>query len=298
MTSLGLTADDQKRVLAGEYVIHDSTTVSERDLSVIIAFLVKASPDAIAKEVVGGDLLALDTQVKATGTFRGTGSTADLVGLEIGAAAAKKLTDAKAGSALNLSKSEITAFGSIKKGDTAAAEAQLRSMLLARYQAYRSKGLSGIAKYDRGGSASDPAADLRKATDASAGLQKFHPDFHKVLVSYPKATVAGLEETLRWIKYDIDGTETYALAHLMVVPDGDARAVVSRQYYVSTGYNAGQAILALLPVEQGTIAIYGTHTFTEQVAGFGGSAKRGIGRKMMESTLEEIFERDRKKLER
>ena len=31
-----------------------------------------------------------------------------------------------------------------------------------------------------------------------------------------------------------------------------------------------------LPVQEGTVVVYTTHTFTDQVAGFGGSMKRSI----------------------
>ncbi len=70
---------------------------------------------------------------------------------------------------------------------------------------------------------------------------------------------------------------------------GAARAVVQRQYYVSTGYNAEQAIAEFLPVKSGTIVVYTNCTFTDRVAGFGGPAKRSIGRRMMSTKLEQIF---------
>ncbi len=68
---------------------------------------------------------------------------------------------------------------------------------------------------------------------------------------------------------------------------------VQRQYYVSTGYNAEQAIVAFLPVGDGTLVIYTNHTSTDQVAGFGGGAKRTIGRTVMAAQLEKIFEATR-----
>jgi hypothetical protein len=58
---------------------------------------------------------------------------------------------------------------------------------------------------------------------------------------------------------------------------------------VSTGYNAVQAVAGFLPVAEGTVVVYTNHTFTDQVAGFGGSMKRKIGRGMMETQLEKIF---------
>jgi hypothetical protein len=53
----------------------------------------------------------------------------------------------------------------------------------------------------------------------------------------------------------------------MVASDGGARAVVRRTFYVSTAYNAEQSVAGLLPVAGGTVVLYMTHAFTDQVAG-------------------------------
>jgi hypothetical protein len=57
---------------------------------------------------------------------------------------------------------------------------------------------------------------------------------------------------------------------------------------VSTGYNAEAAFAALLPADEGTVVVYGNHTSTDQVAGFGGGAKRSIGSKLLSSQLQEM----------
>jgi len=169
-------------------------------------------------------------------------------------------------------------------------------MLLARFQAYRRSGLAGITAYDRGGSSSDVASDLRKASLSATGLRKYMPAFHQLLVGYPNAPAAGVQQASRWMKYDIDGAITFVLTHMLVASSGDVRAVVQRQYYASTGYNAEQAIAGFLPVEEGTVVVYTNHTFTDQVAGWGGSAKRSIGRSMMTSKLKAMFDRERQQL--
>ena len=50
-----------------------------------------------------------------------------------------------------------------------------------------------------------------------------------------------------------------------------------------------QAVAAILPAQGGSIVLYSNHTSTDQVAGFGGGAKRSIGSKLMGSELEKIF---------
>ena len=291
MTEMGLPADAAKRVLAGEFVSTNITPVSDRDLSIALAFLVKTSPAELGKQVAAGDLAAADPQIKARGALKGAGSVADLAQLKISDATAKKFAGAKAGSALNLSTAEIAAFAA---AGPSGANDQLRQMLLKRYQSYSASGLAGIPKYDRGGSSADPAADLRLATEASKGLEKYAPAFQKVLAGYPGAKPPGLTENFYWVAYDISGEPTYVLNHTMTAPDGDAVVVLQRQYYVSSGYNAVQAVVGFLPVTEGTVVLYTTHTFTEQVAGFGGGTKRSIGRGMMEKQLETIFKRAQK----
>ena len=65
---------------------------------------------------------------------------------------------------------------------------------------------------------------------------------------------------------------------------------VQRQFYVSTGYNCEQAILGMLPMQNGTLVLYANRTSTDQVTGFGGGAKRKIGSKLLASQIEELFE--------
>jgi hypothetical protein len=58
---------------------------------------------------------------------------------------------------------------------------------------------------------------------------------------------------------------------------------------VSASFNCEQAIAALLPVQGGSVVVYGNRTSTDQVEGWGGSAKRSIGSKLLESQLESQF---------
>lgn len=60
---------------------------------------------------------------------------------------------------------------------------ELRTLLLLRYQAYRTAGLSGIAPYQRGGGrATDHATDLRRASEATPGLKTYLPALQNVLL--------------------------------------------------------------------------------------------------------------------
>jgi hypothetical protein len=296
LTDFGLSADDKQKVMNGEFVTPDLASVSDRDLSVALFFLVKTSPDSLSKQIMSGELITTDTQVKTHGRFSATGSLADLAGLKIGNDVAKTLTSAQPGEALNLGTKEIAAFNALQGGTTQAVQGQLQKMLLDRYQAYRAAGLAGMVPYDRGsGRTSDTAGDLRKASQATPGLEKYLPAFRAVLLGYPQATAPNMQQDFRWVYYNIEGKPTYVLVHMLAVAAGATRAVVQRQYYVSTGYNAEQAVAGFLPVQGGTLVAYSSHAFTDQVAGFGGSMKRGIGRKIMADRLKAMFEAGRTK---
>jgi hypothetical protein len=294
LADIGVSADERRQVMNGEFVSPRLAGVSERDLPVALVFLVRTSPDSLATQIMARDLITSDPQVRTYGRFTDPGHLADLAGLTIGSDAARQVVRAQAGQAMNLATSEIAAFTALSSSGPSAVGEQLRKMLLARYQAYRAAGLAGIPPYDRGsGRSTDVASDLRRASQSAALFQKHMPAFHAVLLGYPGKAVPGMQQDFRWIGYDVDGTPTYVLVHMLSAADGAARAVVQRHYYVSTGYNGLQAVLGFLPVEKATLVVYAGHAFTDQVTGLGGAMKRGIGRRVMVNKLREFFEAGR-----
>jgi len=299
LTDAGFSASDVHSALGGELVSADAPPASERDLSVAMAFLVKTSPEDLSRHIMAGALAGTDPQVRAHGAFSNPGSVADLSGLQIAPDVARAFLQAKPGEALNLAGTEIAAFNALQgAADPAqAARAQLHSMLLARLQAYRASGLNGIAPYARGGGAdTNVGNELREASTALRVLAKYLPAFQAVLVGYPTTTLPGMREEFYWVDYDIDGTATYALTHVLSAADGAGRVVAQREYYVSTGYNCEQAVAGLLPVQEGTLVAYVNHTFTDQIAGLGGSMKRRIGQHLMADKLTTLFEQERSRL--
>jgi hypothetical protein len=299
LTDFGFSAGDKQRVLHGEYVTAKMGAVSERDLSFVIAFFLKTSPDALSKQVISGDLMTADRQVKAYGALSAPGSLADFSALQLDGEEAKSLALEATGERMNRSAAEIALTHEHRSDSAQGARAQLLRILLARYESYRVSGLAGIAPYERGGGhVSDIAADLTKATQAATALQKCMPAFHALLLEYPRGAVPGLQERFFWMQSDIRGKSTYVLAHFLVVGEGEARAVVRREFYVSAGYNAEQTIAGFLPVEGGTIVVYTSHAFTDQVAGASGSLKRSIGSRIMADQMKAMFEAGRKRIER
>ena len=85
-------------------------------------------------------------------------------------------------------------------------------------------------------------------------------------------------------------TDEQASAYANAKP-GDALNLSSDE--VASREGPRQAIVGFLPVPEGTLVVYTNHTSTDQVAGFGGGAKRSIGRRFMASQLEGLFQKTR-----
>jgi hypothetical protein len=293
LDKLGFPSDTQQQVLDGQFVETALPTTSERDLNVAIAFLVKQDPEKIVRTVRETMVMQrVDPGTIAYAKFEGDGTPAQLASLKLTPAQLQAYSNAKAGEDLNLSSEEIAALNGAGK-DAAAIQAKVRELLLARYRAYRAKGLAGMSPYAREGGKTDPAADLAadNATVRKSGL--LPAAFYDLLENYPQGTPADLVETLYWAQFKAHGEDTIALVHTMQGTFAGTLIGVQRHYYVSTGYNVEQAITGFLPVEGGTLVVYTNHTSTDQVAGFGGGAKRSIGRKVMADELRKLFEKGR-----
>jgi hypothetical protein len=187
----------------------------------------------------------------------------------------------------------------LRGATTQAVQEQLQQMLLARYQSYRTSGLAGITPYARGsGAFADVAPDLTKAVQSATALQRHVPALYAALLDYPRSMPPGMQQSFLWLKSIVRDKPTYVLVHVLSAGEGDARAVVRREFYASTGYNAEQSIAGLLPVVGGTVVLSMSHAFTDQVAGSGGAMKRSIGSRVMAAQMREIFEKGRKRIER
>ena len=299
LDEMGFSAAERQRILDGEFVTSKIGAVSDRDLSFAVAFMIRTTPEALSAQAVDAALVVDDPQVKIHGMLSSPGSLADFSGLHITDEEARALSKAESGSGMNGSAAEHASFTALRGGTTQAVESRLHEMLLARYQSYRTSGLSGIASYDRaGGAVVDVASDLTKAVRSATALQKHMPALYAALLDFPRATLPGMKQSFLWVKSIIRDKPTYVLAHILAAGDGETRAVVRREYYVSTGYEAEQSIAGFLPISGGTLVLCMSHAFTDQVGGSGSSMKRSIGNRAMASQMKEIFERGRKRIEK
>lgn len=294
LADVGFSAAEISDIKAGKIVTKSAAGAHERDLASAFAFFVPTPPADLVKGLKSGLLAKVDPNTIARGSISPAGAIEDFAQLTLSPDAsdrAKRYTSAKGGSDLNLSTDEIAAFN--KLGSSAAVadvEAQVRSALLTRYQAYHAKGLAGIASYDRGsGDSRSVADDLRKSLDALKNLKTYAPAAYTAMLNYPANLPAGTEDGFTWVHLKAHDVPTIVLTQGLFVPDGDGYLVMQRQFYVSEGFNCEQAVAGFLPAQGGTVVVYSNHTSTDQVAGFGGSAKRSIGSKLMASELEGLF---------
>jgi hypothetical protein len=295
LNELGCSAAEKKRVLDGDLITNKVGAVSERDLASAVSFLIKASPDQLSEQVLRGTRITDDPQVQAYGMLSEPGTLSDFSELRISDGEARAFVTADAGESVNRSLEEHALFKTMRKESTPAIQREMHQMLLARYRAYRALGLSGIAPYARAHGATDVAQDLKLAVEAMVTLQKHMPQLHALLLDGPSAPATGIEQSYAWMRSIIRDKPTYALVHFLVARDGDARAVVRREFYVSTGYNAEMSVAGLLPVAGGTMVLYVSHAFSDQVAGSAGTMKRSIGSRIMADQIRDIFDKARQR---
>ncbi len=296
LTDLGLTPAEIAQVKAGQFVTGKIQPSSERELVASFAFWVHGTPTELVNQLRSGLLNEVDSNMLAAQLVAGAPTLASFAKLTLQPDAQKRAlayAGAKPGADLNLSNAEIASFNALGSGATpASVEPVLRSALLARLAAYQSKGLAATAPYaGAGGEPRSPGDELRSATQATKKLQSLAPAAYKYLLDYPASKPPGSEETLRWSQFMANGAPTIALTQGLFIPDGDAWVLVQRQFYVSGGYNSEQAIGALLPMQDGTLAIYTNRTSTDQVTGFGGGTKRSIGSKLLASQLQALYQK-------
>jgi len=296
----GLSQDDVQRVRGGEMVKSSAKETTDRELAVAMVFLVKAPVQKLVASLTAGPSARNDPQVQAVSEISGDGALDQFKAAVLqpgGDKETKRYLSAEPGETLNLSTAEIATFAALRSAGGAGqpqVQEAVRKMLLGRYQAYRAQGLAGIAPYARGKEKqSQPADDLRRATEAAKGIKKYAPTFYDVLMNYPQGAPAGLMQHFFCIRYAMDGRPNFALRHRLALAVDDAYVVADRDFYVSSGYNDTQAVAGLLPVENGTVVVYLNRTTTDQLGGFGASAKQSIGRGMMAKQIGAIFEKAR-----
>jgi hypothetical protein len=296
LTAMHVSPKQVEAAKAGEIISGTTDASNEREIVATMVFLVKdVLPDQLVERGESGLLDQVDDQTIVFSILPENPTLESFAGLRLREDDLREFGRAKAGDALNLSADEIAALNELGKNPSAVQiESVVQAAMLARVEAYKARGLAGIASYQRsGGKLRSAGDDLKSASLATETLERVAPDAHKVLLEYPNAIPLGTEETYRWAYIEAHGEPTIVLTHNLYIPEGESWIIVQRQFYVSRGYNCEQAIGAFVPVVDGTAVFYVNHTSTDQVSGFGGSAKRSIGSKLLSSQLKGLYSKFR-----
>ena len=289
----GILAEDIPKMKAGKLVQLGPHESSDRDLSVGFAFIVKAPAAKIADAFRRGADFAEDENIVGSGAIDPAAPLLGLAKMNLGADEWKHLLGASP--TFNLAADERARFAALGAN---ANEAQivelLRQVLAQRVTRYAKQGLAGITPYAREQGPTKPADDLRGVLgNAWPVLDRFAPGFKHAIDNYPSSKPPGLRETFHWVLYDLDGRRTLTLRHRMTLSFADGEVALDREFYVSQGYDAMQAVAGLFSVDGGALVFYRAHTFTDRVAGISSGIKHSVGRRMMANQLEKIFERGR-----
>ncbi len=217
------------------------------------------------------------------------------------AAEVERLLRIRPGDEFNFSIEEIGWFqaakadlsrGASRYGSAAEAmTATLRRVLQTRYQAYRARGLDGVAPYDRGKEGYvDPAEALRVALDSIHVLRGYFPEFYIAFREYPEEGADAYTHRHRLIRGMTQGRRAFVLAHWMVDINENYALIAERQYYVTHTYDTLQNMIACLPYRGGTLVGLLNQTFTGKVAGFARGIRHDIGRSRIQETIRPLFE--------
>jgi hypothetical protein len=197
---------------------------------------------------------------------------------------------------LNLSAREIERFRSIRdlsEGGVAEFEKVVREQLYDRYTAYRKSGFKGIFRYKRGGNNfTDPADELKQSLKVSTTLEKIFPKYYYAWWNFPESMPAGTDESYFWYILNLNKRPAIIAAHR--IEDGydgslAGQIIGERYFYASRFLNVGYAIVALIPVEEGRLFVYGYRIWIDEWSGFP-SLKHSVGQKKMIKRMKEHLE--------
>lgn len=311
LRELQVSDSDRQQIREGNIVTWTATEGSDRELAIGMALLVKTGAENVGKLFREATVFKTESAITAYGKTGGDGEVADFTGLKLepnGEKEARRYLEARPGNDLNLDTKEIAAFQALKSASKDRAvpiqkvEALIREELLARYQAYHTKGLAGIWPYARkSGQHVFPHDELSLATKQSKLLAKYLPSVSDVLLNYPTTKIKDgeeFEEQFFWMNVEVFGRPTYVLSHRMHFWIGEASLVVDRHFYASHAYNSLQQGVIALPTQDGMVAIYLSRVSTDQVTGFGSSAKRSVARALMGSYQKDMLKALRAKAEK
>lgn len=190
----------------------------------------------------------------------------------------------------NMSSSESKTFSHAKDK-----EAAFIQILSARAKSFWEKGLKGIEPYH--GKNHDIGDDLETANKALLKVIE-NPEVREEVNAVPSKSKNPEVHSLVWTIVQGNSMTSIVLSHVIRYKEGDkAFIAITRKFYSGADFDSSMITAGALPTADEKSAIfYVNHTFSPAVAGFGGGAKRSIGRKVMKGALVETMKKAQKAL--
>jgi len=115
----------------------------------------------------------------------------------------------------------------------------------------------------------------------------------KVQVSVPVRLVGvpeGVRNEFFWSKAIVADRPCFVLTHRMSRSDPRVVLIAERRFYVGHSYNSLHVVMGAIPTAQGVLLFYRNRTFSDQVVGRIGRAKKVIGRRRQRSAVIDYLE--------
>lgn len=300
MTRLGYSEQDRSTLMSGGIVATDMNRTRDDQLIAAAAVFLPVPVESVLATLRSGEGLRQDPAVLALGTLGPTLDPAEWQDLAFGESdrsEAARLLGFTGGKAFNLGEDEIATLRSKLDGVSARAPEMLetvsaayREILGARYQAYRQRGLEGIADYQQGRTTLEPASQLSDvAGTAENFLSSYFPEFWTAFSGFPETESPGIENAFYWLKREVEGRPDFILMHDMTAGNADYVLLSRREYFVGHTYESLQVIALALPVETGVAVFYVNTAFTDQITGFFSGVALGVGQGRMRDDLTKFF---------
>jgi hypothetical protein len=286
---IGFSEQAAERARNGEVIAESLKATSDKDLALAVGAKIEAPPQEVYDFVEADKLVRFQTVTIADGRIDPANpSVADM---KLSEETLQKLAE-DPGGLFYMSEAEAIAIREAGRNGTAAALAAYQDALAARAKAYWEKGLDGITPY--AGKGRSPAVDLGHANKAAKALFQ-HPLLAAEIDVVPAENTGKAEHQLFWAVQKGRDQEAPVLMHRILYEGEVGKAFVDRRFYSGYDYDSMEIVVGVLPTQDGKSAIFYTnHTYTAQVTGFGGSAKRSIGTKLLEKDLVAEMQRAQK----
>ncbi len=286
---LGLSAAAVERVRNGEVVAEELEASSDKDLSLAIAMRLDAPIGAVFEFIDADRLAEFQSATISSGAI--DPANPSLAEMTLPADVLEKLVR-DPGDTFFMSTDEAERVAAAAEHGAAQALDAYRAVLVARATAYWEKGVVGIVPY--AGRGRSPKVDLLHANDAAKTLVKSLA-FRAELEAAPSRSPGNASHKLSWAVEKGRDRAAPVLIHRILYREEDGVILLARRFYSGYDYDALQILVGILPTSSDWSAVFYTnHTYTAQVTGFGGGAKRSIGRKLLQKALVAELQRAQK----